>query len=116
KPIIRPTPTPTPTPKPKPPKLSVNPTSFTLPRDPNCKISANGGSWTCYTRLTNTGKVSLNWVASSNGAFVSPSSGKLSPGHSVLVVIDVKCSSYAVTFSGPANSVDVAVNCSTITG
>ncbi len=108
KPVIRPTPTPSPTPTPTP-RLSANPTSFSVPKD--CLASPTGGGWTCYTKLTNTGKVSLKWSASSNGASVSPSSGKLSPGQSVRVAITVGCSKYTVTFSGPANNVDVTMTC-----
>jgi hypothetical protein len=116
KPVIRPTPTPsptpTPTPRPRPPKLSANPTSFTLFNDPNCKSSPTGGSWTCSTTLTNTGKVSLRWSAS-RGAPVQPSSGTLSPGKSILVAISGQgCVNVTVTFLGPANSVNVTVNCS----
>ncbi len=114
-PVIIPTPTPrptpTPTPTPKPPKLSVSPTSFNLPNDPNCKGSPTGGSWTCYTTLTNVGKKSLTWSESGNAPSVKPSSGTLSPGASVRVAITVGCSSYTVTFSGPANSVAVNVTC-----
>ncbi len=112
-PVIIPTPTPrptpTPTPTPKPPKLSVSPTSFSVPN--NCQGSPTGGSWICSTTLTNVGKTSLSWSASGNAPSVSPSSGKLSPGDSVVVSITVGCSNYTVTFSGPANSVDVTVNC-----
>src|SRR6266699_2270215 len=114
-PVIIPTPTPRPTPTPtptlKPPKLSVSPTSFNLPNDPNCKGSPTGGSWTCYTTLTNVGKKSLTWSESGNAPSVKPSSGTLSPGASVRVAITVGCSSYTVTFSGPANSVAVNVTC-----
>jgi hypothetical protein len=106
-------PTPTPTPKPKPPRLSANPTIFTIPND--CTGSPTGGGpWTCYTKLTNVGKKSLSWSASSNGASVKPTNGTLSPGESVRVAITVGCSNYIVTFSGPANSVKVTVNCNSI--
>jgi hypothetical protein len=114
-PVIIPTPTPrptpTPTPRPKPPKLSASPTSFNLFNDRNCKSSSTSGVWTCYTTLTNNGKVSLNW-SESGKASVSPSSGKLSPGKSILVAISGQgCVNVTVTFSGPANSVNVMLTC-----
>ena len=115
-PTPRPTPrpTPTPTPTPTPPMLSVSPTSFNLFNDPNCKSSSTSGVWTCYTTLTNNGKVSLKWSASS-GASVQPSSGTLSPGKSILVAISGQgCVNVTVTFSGPANSVTVTVNCNSV--
>jgi len=115
-PVIIPTPTPrpTPTPTPTPPRLSARPTSFNLFNDPNCKSSSTSGIWTCYTKLTNNGKVSLKWSASSR-ASVQPSSGTLSPGKSILVAISGQgCVNVTVTFSGPANSVDVTVNCNSI--
>jgi len=109
-PTPTPSPTPTPTPKPPPPILSVSPTSFNLFNDPNCKSTTASAIWTCYTTLTNNGKVSLKW--SSSGASVQPSSGKLSPGTSKLVAISGQgCVNVTVTFSGPANSVNVTVNC-----
>ena len=93
------------------PVLKVSPTSFNLFNDPNCKSSSTSGVWTCYTTLTNNGKVSLKWSASS-GASVQPSSGTLSPGKSILVAISGQgCVNVTVTFSGPANSVTVTVNC-----
>src|SRR6266700_1179773 len=114
-PVIIPTPTPrptpTPTPTPKPPKLSVSPTSFNLPNDPNCKGSPTGGSWTCYTPPPHVAQTSPAWSAPVSAPSVPPSSGTLSPGASVRVAITVGCSSYTVTFSGPANSVAVNVTC-----
>jgi eukaryotic-like serine/threonine-protein kinase len=112
--IPNPTPTPTPTPTPKQPKLSARPTSFNLFNDPNCKTNSTSGVWTCYTALTNNGEVSLSWSASSR-ASVTPSSGTLSPGKSILVAISGQaCINVTVTFLGPVNSVAVTVNCSNI--
>ena len=101
------------------PTLAINQTSFHIP-DGNCAYSAGQG-WTCTTMLANQDtQQSLNWSATAsgvNGITVTPPGGTLSPGQSASVSIfvpDTTCPANAtITFSGPANSVNVTWNCPT---
>ena len=117
-PTPSPTPTPTPSPSPTPPPmLSVRPSSFDLRgSSPACPGDTATGSWVCTVTLTNTGQANLNWWASSNSSQVSFSraSGSLASGASVPVNVTITpyyCNGSTLTFSGPANSVNVPVTC-----
>jgi len=94
------------------PTLSVNPSSLDAS---NCLPGTK--AWTCYVSLINNGEVNtnLNWSASSKGTpniSFSPASGTLAAGAQVEVKINIpysRCPANAtLTFSGPANSVNVA--------
>jgi hypothetical protein len=99
------------------PVLNVSLTSISASKD--CTFN-QAGYWACFETLSSSqnGQINLNWTAASSGfqgITFSPASGTLPPGQSVQVEIDVPripCETAAtLTFTGPANSVNVSVTC-----
>jgi hypothetical protein len=99
------------------PTLKVSETSISVSK--NCTFN-QAGYWACFETLSSSqnSQINLNWTAASSGfqgITFSPASGTLPPGQSVQVEIDVPripCETAAtLTFTGPANSVNVSVTC-----
>ena len=81
----------------------------------NCTFN-QAGYWVCFETLSTQGN--LNWTTASSGLqgiTFSPASGTLVAGQSMQVEVDVPripCETPAtLTFTGPANSINVAVTC-----
>ena len=99
------------------PVLNVSLTSISASK--NCTFNP-AGYWACFETLSSSqnGQVNLNWTAASSGfqgITFSPASGTLAAGQSVQVEVDVPripCETLAtLTFTGPANSVNVSMTC-----
>ncbi len=102
------------------PTLSVQPTSINANRDCGTPTNSSAGGWVCNVTVTNTGNVQgdLNWSVSSSGVAgitFTPASGTLAAGASAQVTVNVPengCQTpTTLTFVGPANTVNVAWNC-----
>lgn len=105
------------------PKIVVvvpNPPSFNA--DTQCTFSQSLNAWTCIVSISNSSATqSLNWQSSSTGianiAF-KPASGTLAPSGGTRVIIIVPkndCqTATTLTFTGPANSQNIAWSCTII--
>ncbi len=103
------------------PTLSVSTTSLDVYNTNQCSrtpTSAAGG-WDCTVTVTNKGDVqgNLDWSATSSGVTgitFTPSNGTLASGQSTTVTVFVPYScqtSATLSFTGPANTVNVALSC-----
>jgi Viral BACON domain len=99
------------------PVLNVSLTSISASK--NCTFN-QVGYWACFETLSSgqSSQINLNWTAASSGfqgITFSPASGTIVAGQSMQVEIDVPripCETAAtLTFTGPANSVNVSVTC-----
>lgn len=83
-----------------------------------CQNSA--GAWTCSETLSNSStQGSLSWTSSTNGTAgvtMQPGSGTIAAGQTTSVAITIPATAcaanFSLTFSGPANSISVPVDCS----
>lgn len=103
------------------PILTVNPSSVDTTNSTVCQIG--NGVFICTVTLTsNRGTTNLDWTASSSNKNVtfSPGSGSIAPGKSATVTITIPMSDCdlasppSLSFTGPANTVDVPVTCGVI--
>ncbi|GHO96842.1 hypothetical protein KSF_068900 [Reticulibacter mediterranei] len=98
------------------PQLAVSQSSITVAK--MCQLSA--GTWTCTETLSSSStQVSLDWTASSNASgtvTMTPTSGTIANGQTTSVSIAIPTAScaanFTLTFTGPANSVAVPIDCS----
>ncbi len=106
------------------PTLSVQPSSINANNDCRTSTTFSAGGWVCHVTVTNTGNVqgNLNWSASSSGVAgitFTPASGTLAAGAPVQVTVNVpfnRCQTpTTLTFTGPANTVNIPWSCSNST-
>ncbi len=85
----------------------------------DCKRSSTAAVWTCTATIGNSStSTSLDWTPSSTGVqgiTFNPTNGTLTPGQTVQVEIIVPnndCqTATTITFTGPANAIDIAWSC-----
>ncbi len=99
------------------PVLNVSLTSISASK--NCTFN-QAGYWVCFETLSSgqNSQANLNWTTASSGfqgITFSPAAGTLVTGQSIQVEVDVPripCETTAtLTFTGPANSINVSVTC-----
>jgi hypothetical protein len=98
------------------PQLAVSQPSIAVAK--MCQLSA--GTWTCSETLSSSGtQGNLAWTSSSNASgtvTMTPANGTIANGQTTSVSIAIPMAScaanFTVTFTGPANSVDVPIDCS----
>jgi hypothetical protein len=102
------------------PQLAVSQSSIAVAK--MCQLSA--GTWTCTETLSSSStQGSLAWTASSNASgtvTITPASGTIANGQTTSVSIAIPTAScaanFTLTFTGPANSVAVPIDCSNTQG
>ncbi len=98
------------------PQLAVSRPSIAVAK--MCQLS--GGTWTCSETLSSSStQGSLAWTSSNNASgtvTMTPASGTIAKGQTASVAITIPVAScaanFTLTFAGPANSVDVPIDCS----
>jgi Viral BACON domain len=99
---------------------SPNPPTFYA--NQNCSYNSTGSYWICIASISNSSSsLSLNWTSSSSGIAgitFKPASGTLGPNQGTRVQIIVPANNCqaqtTLTFSGPANSVNITWYCTII--
>jgi hypothetical protein len=102
------------------PQLVVSQSSITVAK--MCQLSA--GTWACTETLSSSStQGSLAWTAGSNASgtvTITPASGTIANGQTTSVSIAIPTAScaanFTLTFTGPANSVTVPIDCSNTQG